>query len=150
LQCCGDDQSSWQEYRRRVEARAIRRLVRQVLQRTSVDGILIAGDFNLVNGPMPLVVLSGPNLPNHAGLMAAELYHPDGATSWTWDGRMTPFPSGTLDYQLYCPQELVMRSGFILDTESLPLETLEQHELESAMSGRTGRHRPLVAEYGWK
>jgi hypothetical protein len=150
LQCCGDDQSSWQEYRRRVEARAIRRLVRQVLQRTSVDGILIAGDFNLVNGPMPLVVLRGPYSPDHAGLMAAEIYHPDGATSWTWDGRMTPFPSGTLDYQLYSPRELVMRSGFILDTERLPLETLEQHELESAMSGRTGRHRPLVAEYGWK
>jgi hypothetical protein len=150
LQCCGDDQNSWQEYRRRVEAREIRRLVRQVLQRTSVDGILIAGDFNLVNGPMPLVVLSGPYLPNHAGLMAAEIYHPDGATSWTWDGRMTPFPSGTLDYQLYSPQELVMRSGFILDTESLPFETLEQHELESAMSGKTGRHRPLVVEYGWK
>ena len=150
LQCCGDDQNSWQEYRRRVEAREIRRLIREVLQRTSVDGILIAGDFNLVNGFMPLVILSGPYSPDHAGLVAAEIYHPDGATSWTWDGRMTPFPSGTLDYQLYNPQELVMRSGFILDTELLPPETLQQHELESGMSGKTGRHRPLVVEYGWK
>jgi endonuclease/exonuclease/phosphatase family metal-dependent hydrolase len=149
LQCCGNSPDSWQEYRRRAEAREIRRLIRQVLQRTSVDGIVIAGDFNLVNGPMPLVVLSGPYSPTHAGMIAAELYHPDGATSWTWDGRRTPFPSSTLDYQLYGPQGLVMRTGFILDTERLPLEALERYELESGASARTGRHRPLVVDYGW-
>lgn len=150
LQCCGNDQGSWQEYRRRAEAREIRQLIRQVLKRTSVDGILVAGDFNLVNGPMPLVVLSGPYSANHGGMIAAELYHPDTSDSWTWDGRRTPFPSGTLDFQLYGPRGLVMQSGFILDTEFLPPETLREHKLESGMSGRTGRHRPLVAEYGWK
>lgn len=149
LQCCGNGQNSWQEYRRRAEAREIRRLIRQVLQRTSVDGILIAGDFNLVNGSAPLVVLSGPYSSTHAGMIAAELYHPDGSTTWTWDGRRTPFPSSTLDYQLYGPQGLMMRSGFILDTERLPLEALERHGLESGASARTGRHRPLVVEYGW-
>lgn len=150
LQCCGNDQGSWQEFRRRAEAREIRRLIRQVLQRTSVDGILVAGDFNLVNGPMPLAVLSGPYSPTGAGLIAAEIYHPDSSTSWTWDGRRTPFPSATLDYQLYDPQGLTTRSGFILDTEGLPPETLRRHGLESGMSRRTGRHRPLVVEYGWK
>jgi hypothetical protein len=149
LQCCGDDQNSWQEYRRRAEAREIRRLVRQVLQRTEVDGILIAGDFNLVNGPIPLVVLSGPYPPAKIALLAAEIYHPDGAASWTWDGRRTPFPPGILDYQLYGPQGLAMRSGLILDTEGLPRETLEQLGLESGASRRTGRHRPLLVEYGW-
>ena len=149
LQCCGDDQHSWQEYRRRAEVREIRRLIERVLQRTSVDGVLIAGDFNLVNGPTPMFVLSEPYSTAHAGLIAANLYHPDGSTSWTWDGRRTPFPSGTLDYQLYSPQGLTMRSGLILDTESLPSETLKQHGLERGMAGRTGRHRPLVVEYSW-
>ncbi|MGI9247566.1 MAG: endonuclease/exonuclease/phosphatase family protein [Woeseiaceae bacterium] len=149
LQCCGNSQSSWQEYRRRAEVREIRRLIRQILERTPVDGILIAGDFNVVNGTMPLVVLSGPYSSKHAGLVAAELYHPDDSSSWTWDGRRTPFPSGTLDYQLYGPQGLVMRSGFILDTERLPLEVLEPYGLESGASAHTGRHRPLVVEYGW-
>jgi len=149
LQCCGNGQNSWHEYRRRAEAREIRRLIRQVIQRTSVDGILVAGDFNLIHGPMPLVVLSGPYSPTHAGLIAAELYHPDGSTSWTWDGRGTPFPSGTLDYQLYDAQKLMMRSGFILDTEGLPPEKLEQYGLESGALSRIGRHRPLVVEYGW-
>ena len=48
-------------------------------------------------------------------------------TTWTWDGRGTPFPSNTLDYQLYGPQGLEMRSGLILDTEGL---TAEKRELE--------------------
>jgi hypothetical protein len=149
LQCCGNDQSSWQEYRRRVEAREIRRLIKQVLQRTSVDGILIAGDLNLVNGPMPLLVLSGPGLRHNTGLIAAELYHPNSSESWTWDGRGTPFPSGTLDFQIYDPQGLNIRSGLILDTENLLPETLDRHRLEGGMSAAVGRHRPLVVEYGW-
>jgi hypothetical protein len=61
-----------------------------------------------------------------------------------------PFPSGMLDFQLYDSQQLKMLSGFILDTEYLPPETLRQHALKSGMSGRTGRHRPLLVEYGWK
>ena len=150
LQCCGNDQSSWQEYRRRAEAREIRRLIQQVLQRTSVDGIVIAGDFNLVNGPMPLVMLSAPSSPDDTGLITAQVYHPNSSASWTWDGRGTPFPSGTLDFQLYDSQQLKMRSGFVLDTESLPPETLKQHELDRETSARTGRHRPLLVEYGWK
>lgn len=150
LQCCGDDQDSWQEYRRRAEAKEIRKLIQQVLQRTTVDGVLIAGDFNLVNGPMPLVILSESGTPDNAGLIAAELYHPDASTSWTWDGRGTPFPSGTLDFQLYDSQNLVMHSGFILDTEKLSAEMLQQHGLESDTAGLTGRHRPMLVEYGWK
>jgi hypothetical protein len=134
LQCCGDTPESWQEFRRRVEAREIRRLIRQVLERTHVDGIVFAGDFNLVNGSFALSLLTGPYRPPDAGLIPAELYHSDGSSTWTWDGRETPFPSGTLDFQLYSPRSLEMHSGYILDTES----------------PRTGRHRPLVAEYAWR
>lgn len=150
LQCCGDDQSSWEEYRRRVEAREIRRLIERVIKRTSVDGIIIAGDFNLVNGPMPLVLLGGPYSTDHGSLISAEIYHKDNSTSWTWDGRGTPFPSGTLDFQLYGAEKLVMHSGFILETENLPPETLRQHGLENDTSAQTGRHRPLAVEYVWK
>ena len=149
LQCCGNGHESWQEYRRRVEVREIRARIRQVLERTQVDGIVIAGDFNLVNGAAPLVLLAGPYDSPNAGLIAAELYHPDGAANWTWDGRGTPFPSNTLDFQLYSPHSLELRSGFVLDTENLPAETLEQLGLDSKTSKNITDHRPLVAEYGW-
>ena len=149
LQCCGDNPESWQEFRRRVEAREIRRLIRQILSRNSVDGIVFAGDFNMVNSTFPMALLTGPYPPPHSGLIPAELYHADGATTWTWDGRRTPFPSNTLDYQLYGPHGLEMRAGFILDTEGISAKMREQLGLETDTSMRTGRHRPLLAEYSW-
>ena len=109
LQCCGDDAESWQEYRRRVEAREIRRLIEQVLERTVVDGLVIAGDFNLVTGSAPAVILKEPYGICDEGLSAAELNHPESDVDWTWDGRGMPFPSGRLDFQFYCPQSLEMR-----------------------------------------
>lgn len=149
LQCCGGDQDSWQEYRRRAEVREIRRLVRQVLRRTVVDGVVVAGDLNVVNGPLPLVLLAGPYTPRHPGLIAAEVYQPDGLAAWTWDGRRTPFPSSTLDYQLYDPRSLAPRLGLILDTEHLLNDELTQYGLDVGTSATTGRHRPLVVDYGW-
>ena len=150
LQCCGDDPESWQEYRRQIEAREIRRLITQVLERTVVHGLVIAGDFNLVNGIAPAVILNEPYRICPEGLKTAELYHPDGIAKWTWDGRGMPFPSGTLDFQYYCTQSLETRSGFVLDPENLAPKELEQLGLDSEAVKRTGRHRPLVAEYSWK
>ena len=150
LQCCGNGPESWEELRRRVEARELRRLIQQTLKHTQVDSIIFAGDFNLVESTFPLALLTGPYPLPHAGLIPAELYHPDGITTWTWDGRGTPFPSNTLDYQFYGPWGLKMQSGFILNSEELPTEVLDRYELESNTVGRTGTHRPLFVEYSWK
>ena len=150
LQCCGDGPDSWEELQRRVEASEIRRLIGQILKRITVDGIVLAGDFNLVESTFAMTLLTGPYPAPHLALIPAELYHPDGVATWTWDGRGTPFPSDVLDYQLYGPWGLEKRSGFILDTERLSPEVLEQYGLEKEMAGRTGEHRPLVVEYRWK
>ena len=150
LQCCGDNADSWQEYRRRVESREIRERIRQVLNRTEVDSVILAGDFNLVNTSFPLSLLAGPYPYPHSGLIPVEIYHADGATAWTWDGRGTPFTSGTLDFQLYAPHSLHVRGSIILDTEDLTSEALQQHALETEMSRRLSRHRPLLVVYGWQ
>jgi hypothetical protein len=150
LQCCGDGPESWEELRRRVEANEIRRLLGQIVNRRAVDGIVLAGDFNLVESTFPMTLLTGPYPEPHSGLIPAELYHPDGTTTWTWDGRGTEFPSDTLDYQFYGPRGLGVRSGFILDTEKLSQEVLEQYHLETGTVARTGAHRPLLVEYVWK
>lgn len=149
LQCCGDGPDSWEELRRRIEATELRRLIRQILGRMTVDGIVFAGDFNLVESTFGMALLTGPYPPPHSALIPAEIYHPDGISTWTWDGRETPFPSDVLDYQLYGPSGLEMRSGFILDTEELPPEVLAPYGLDKGTVGRTGRHRPLVVEYRW-
>lgn len=150
LQCCGDGPESWEELRRRFEAAEIRRLIRQVLDRKEVDGVVFAGDFNQVESTFPMSLLLGPYPAPHAGLIPAEIYHPDGSATWTWDGRGTPFPSDTLDYQMYGPGSLKMHSGFVLDTEKLGPEMLERHGLDVNTVGRTGRHRPLLVEYAWR
>jgi len=150
LQCCGDTPDSWQEYRRRVEAREIRELVRRILDRVAVDGIVVAGDFNAVNTPIPIVRLMGPYPAPHSSLLPAEIYHRDGASSWTWDGRGTPFASSALDYQLYNPDELRVESGLVLDTEGLSAAELQTYGLEPATSRRLSEHRPLIVEYAWQ
>jgi len=108
LQCCGGEPGSWQEERRRVEAAELRRRIGQVLERTRVDGLIVAGDFNLVGTVLPLAILSGPYRSPHAGLIAAELCHLDGQETWTWDGRGTPFPSRAMDFVLYGPHALAL------------------------------------------
>lgn len=150
LQCCGDSPEGWQEIRRRVEAREIRRLIGRVLESHPVDGVVFAGDFNMVNSTLPMALLTGAYPEPHSGLIPAELYHSDGTTTWTWDGRGTPFPSNSLDYQLYGPLGLKVLSGLILDTERVPHAILDRFGLETDSSMRPGRHRPLVVEYGWK
>ena len=150
LMCCGDGPQSWEELRRRVEAKAIRQLVRRVLEREKVDGLIIAGDFNLVATALPLVMLSGPYPAPSPGLIGAELYHLDGHGTWTWDGRGTPFPSRALDYQLYGPIALEMRSGYVFDSEDLPFETLQATGLAPDSSRRLSSHRPLVVTYRWR
>jgi hypothetical protein len=149
LQCCGDGPDSWEELRRRIEAAEMRRLIVQILDRTTVDGIVFAGDFNLVESTFGMALLTGPYPQPYSALIPAELYHPDGVSTWTWDGRGEPFHSDVLDYQFYGPLGLEMRSGLILDTERLAPEVLEKYGLEKETVKRTGRHRPLVAEYRW-
>jgi len=148
LQCCSADPGGWQEDRRRVEAAEIRRRIRQVLERTSVDGIVVAGDFNAVSTPLPLILASGPYPLPHAGLIAAELRHLDGLKTWT--NRARRFPSQALDFMLYSPQTLELREGHILDTADLAPEELERLGLESESAHGLSSHRPLVAEFVWR
>jgi len=150
LQCCGDGPGSWQEYRRRAETREIRRIIRQVLARTQVDGLIVGGDFNIVATPVPLLLLAGPYARPHAGLIAAEAYHADGITTWTWDGRGTPYPSRAMDFQLYGPGTLGVRSARVLDSEDKPVAVLRRYALERHSSRRLSDHRPLVVEYLWR
>lgn len=149
LQCCGNDPESWEEDRRRVEAREIRRLVEQVLTRTRVDGVVVAGDFNAVSTPLPVTIVAGPYPLPHAGLIAADLRHLDGVETWTWDGRGSPFPSRPLDFMLYSASALDLRRGFILDSADLGGAELAALELDAQSAGRLSKHLPLLAEFVW-
>jgi Endonuclease/Exonuclease/phosphatase family len=150
LQCCGNDPASWEEDRRRVEAAELRRRIGGVLKRTRVDGVIVAGDLNLVSTPLPMVSLSGPYPAPHAGLIAAELLHVDGSETWTWDGRGSQFPSRPMDFILYGPHALQLRTGYILDSADLGRTELDKLGLTVESAGRLSKHLPLVAEFVWR
>jgi exonuclease III len=150
LECCGNDPASWAELKRRVEATEIRRLVRQVLARSPVDGVVLAGDFNLVSTPIPLVLMSGPYEGPHAGLIAAEVHHKDGITTWTWTDPDSPFPSRALDYQLYSPDALRVQNGYVLETDGMSADELAANGLRTDTASLLSDHRPVVVEYSWR
>jgi len=146
MQCCGGDPASWQEYRRRAEARSIRQLILKVLQRTHVDGMIVAGDLNIISTPMPLVILSNLSQQGRSNLSIAEVYQRDGG-SWTWDGRGTKYPSRVMDFQLYSPQSIQIKSGFIFNSELLVESELEQLGFETNSSKLLSDHLPIIIDY---
>lgn len=150
LQCCGEDPAGWEEERRRVETGEIRTRIEQVLKRTKVHGVIVAGDFNLVSTPVPLVIISGPYPLPHAGLIAADVRQLDGVERWTWDGTGSPFPSRPMDFVLYSPNALRLRNGFILDSADLARAELDRLGLKADSARRLSQHRPVVTEFVWQ
>lgn len=93
---------------------------------------------------------TGQFWPFKRDLPPADIYHLDGSTTGTPDGRQTTFPSNVLDYQLYSPQTLRVRLGWILDSEDLLSADVEALDLQRSTSNRLSGHRPLIVHYGWR
>ena len=85
--------------------------------------------------------------PRLGPMRRANVMHFDGWTSWTWDGRGTPFNGGALDNVLYSSRTLAPRHAWIWDTEQLPADTLRANELDAGASAAIGRHRPVVVDF---
>jgi hypothetical protein len=149
FQCCGVA-GGWEEARRALEARLVRGALRRALRRAPVDGVVTAGDLNLVGTSFPLVILLGPYDPPHHGLLPAEAAHRDGRAVWTWDGRGTAFPSKPLDFQLFTPGSLELVAAVILDSNDLTPAELAAFGLEPGASRRISDHLPIVADYRWR
>ncbi|MDO6711277.1 endonuclease/exonuclease/phosphatase family protein [Aliiglaciecola sp. 2_MG-2023] len=150
LECCGSDPSSWAEDKRRIEAREIRRLIGKVIERTHVDGIILAGDFNLVSTVMPLLILSGPYSKPHFGLIAAELKHLDGKQTWTWDGRGKKFPSRVMDLVIYSPNRLQLVGGYIFDPDDITATEKKSMGIQSLTFSKLSEHLPVITHFEWR
>ncbi|MCF2946516.1 endonuclease/exonuclease/phosphatase family protein [Paraglaciecola aquimarina] len=150
LECCGSDPSSWEEDKRRVEAREIRKQIKRITKRIRVDGIIVAGDLNLVSTVTPLVIMSGPYDKPLSGLIAAELTHIDGRQTWTWDGRGTKFPSRVLDLVIYSPTSLKLNNGYIFNPELISLEARKSLNLSGKNVEKVFDHLPLITKFSWQ
>src|SRR5262245_20565868 len=147
LQCCGP---VWQERRRLIEVHEIRSMLQRTLPRLSVDGIVLAGDFNAVNTSMPLAMITNPYPLPHFALVPVSAIHLDRMENWTWDGRGSQFPSRPIDFSLYSPASLEPLTGVIISTEDLSEAVLTKRGLQTGTSRELSDHLPIVVDYKWR
>ncbi len=149
LRCCGRA-GSFEDRTRVVEADAIRRAVRRTLADGRFDGVVVAGDFNIVGSRWPLDVLTGDTGIDGSPLDVADTLQIDGDSNATWADPRQPFVPGRLDYLLYGDRSLELRGGFVLDALDLALRWLEHHRLEVRDTAAASDHLPLVIDLRWR
>jgi endonuclease/exonuclease/phosphatase family metal-dependent hydrolase len=133
---------------RRIEALEIRRAAQAAVRAGAVDGLLVAGDLNLVGSTEPLQVLSQGMDVAGRPLETALPLGLDGASVATWENPAEPFIPSRLDYVLYTRSMLAWMGGFVFRSGDLSARWLARHGLTAATSGVTD-HLPVVTDLRW-
>ncbi|MHC5066483.1 MAG: endonuclease/exonuclease/phosphatase family protein, partial [Planctomycetota bacterium] len=127
LRCCGRKDSP--EDALRVDAaQQIRRALDGYLNEHAVDGVILAGDLNLVGSRAPLEILAG------AHLRIADPHRAGGKQMATWQDASGPFLPGRLDYLLYTPGRMRVEQGMVF---------------EPTGTGHASDHLPLIFDFSW-
>ncbi len=127
LRCCGRMDSPEDELR--IEAaRQIRRALDLYLNEHVVDGVILAGDLNLVGSRAPLEILAG------AHLRISEPLSSDGQQMVTWRDAKGSFLPGRLDYLLHTPGRPRVERGMVF---------------EPTGTGHASDHLPLIFDFSW-
>ncbi len=149
LQCCGDSDDAWEERRRHVESRVIRRTLDQAWSTRQPDAVIVAGDFNAVRGLKPVMLMQGSRARPAQRLRIAPARHANGKDSWTWDGRGTPFPSRPIDFMLHSAQLRVLRA-LVFDPETMSAAERQALGLSAEQFIPLSAHRPVVVDFAWR
>jgi endonuclease/exonuclease/phosphatase family metal-dependent hydrolase len=140
LRCCGWA-GSFEDRTRQVEADALRRAVLDAQRETEADGVIIAGDLNLVGSRRPLDLLAEGLDGDGSDLTVAEALQIDGRSNATWGDPDLPFVPGRLDF--------LPINAFLMDTRDLEPRWLERHGLRGDDTASASDHLPLVADLRW-
>lgn len=133
---------------RRIEALAIRDALAAAVRAGGVDGVLVAGDFNLVASRDPLDILAaGPDV-DGSGLAAMLPLRLDGTTAATWEKWEEPFTPSRLDFVLVGDARLGAERAFVFRAADLPPAWRAHHGLAEDAS-RVTDHLPLVTDLRW-
>ncbi len=149
LTCCGSS-GTFEDRTRQVEADGIRRAIAGVLAADAFDGVVIAGDLNLVGSRRPLDLLGDGLDPEGGALLAAETLQLDGRTNATWSAPGQPFTPGRLDFVLYSGSALEINGAFPLDTTDLLPRWLSSHGLQAGDIGAASDHLPVVVDLRYR
>jgi endonuclease/exonuclease/phosphatase family metal-dependent hydrolase len=148
LRCCGWA-GSFEDRTRQVEADLIQRAVAAALPSIEPDGVLIAGDLNLVGSRRPLDLLAANLDGDGSPLTIAEPVQIDGRSNATWSDPDVPFVPGRLDFLLYADSALQPVNSFVLDTRDLAPAWLDHHRLRAEDTDAASDHLPLVVDLRW-
>ncbi len=148
LRCCGGI-GSQQDFIRILEVETIREELRKLAESGTFDGVIVAGDFNLVGSRRPLNLLTTRLDITGLSLIEAEPYQLDGLSNATWSDRAQPFVPGRLDYLLFSSSTLALRNTFVLDARDLDPDTLHRLRLRSDDTASASDHFPVVADVQW-
>ncbi len=148
LRCCGGIRSQ-QDFIRILEVETIREELRKLAESGTVDGIIVAGDFNLVGSRRPLDLLTDQLHVGGLSLIAAQPNQLDGLSNATWSDRKQSFVPGRLDYLLFSDTTMALRSTFVLDARDLTPQALRHLGLRSDDTASASDHFPVVADVRW-
>ena len=145
----GGRAGSYKDRTRQVEADAIRRAIQQAASGQPYDGLIVAGDFNLVGSRQPLDLVAEGLDADGSALAVAEAYQLDGLSNATWSDPDEPFVPGRLDYLLYSDATLTLARAFVLDSRDLNPRWLDRHGLKLDDTASASDHLPLIADVKW-
>ncbi len=125
------------------------------------DAVILAGDFNLVGFRRQFEALvhgrfidpsHGENFDpgrDNGSLAVAPLRHSNRRMAFTWRRETSRFAPGRLDFIFFSDDVAKLEKSFVVDTESMPDETLAELGLERSDSLRVSDHLALVADFSF-
>lgn len=145
LKCCGRAGSN-QDLIRILEVEAIRFKLAEVLQSEQLDGVIIAGDFNMVGSRRPLDLLTTQLDMKGIILKPVDAYQLSKLSNATWADSNESYTPGRLDFLLYSIGKLKITQSFVLDTHDLAPKWLKHHGLKETDTSEASDHLPLVTD----
>ncbi len=122
--------------------------------------ILVAGDFNLVGSPQPLLTLLDGNIidestfgsdssPDWDGSNLAEPVpaHNAAPAAYTWRSETGWYAPGRLDYVVYTDSVLSVAKSFVLNTEEMSAADLAANGLLGQDSADASDHFPIIVDF---
>ena len=148
LKCCGSA-GSREDETRLLEVALLREALDAANFDFTLDGLIIAGDLNLVGSRDPLDNLAAGGDLDGGDLQITELMQLDRLSNATWHDADQPFVPGRLDWLLYSDSTMTMPVGFVFDSRDLSPETRAAHRMGPDATIAASDHFPLVADLIW-
>lgn len=122
--------------------------------------LIITGDFNMVGKSQNYKSLIEGDIVNQTSfgndfkpdwdgtnLEDANPYVTGYPSNYTWRNDNGSYNPGKLDFILYSGSVMTKKNGFVLDTEYLPQEELNELGLIRSSTGRASDHLPVVVDF---